>query len=303
MELDETNPLEVEQEAPAIENEAPETAPDEDEGPVSLDPTDDDDAPGPAQQDNGETAGDEPERVEYAEIEINGKTYQVPAELKDGYMMHADYTRKRQADAEYNRQLQAKEQDLQRMQEVSDQELNARAELIGINQRLEQYAQVDWNAWQDDDPIAAQKGWIDYQQLERKSGNISQQLNHVQAQRSEQTKQETAKRLQETRQFAEKEIKGWNPEVDAKVTEFATKTLGFPVDTLLGAYSPPVYKTIYLAWLGHQSQQRAANPAKPTQQLKPLTTVSQKTSGQSTRDPSEMSMAEYDKWAAKRFKD
>lgn len=293
---DETNPDVLEQEAPAIEPDEEMEVDTEAQASVEDDDEPDTDA---AEGQDGES---EPEEIEYAEVEINGKKYQIPAELKDGYLMQSDYTRKTQEVAEQRKQAEAYMAEVQKAQQISEQELNARAELIGINQRLEEYSKVDWNAWQDEDPISAQKGWIEYQQLERKSGQIGQHLNQVHSQRSEQTKQETAKRLQETRAFAEKEIKGWTPEVDAKVTQFAMKELGFPEETLINAYSPPVYRALYLAYLGQQSlqKQQTAKPTPTTQALKPLAKVSPKGGAPAQKSMSEMSMEEYADYMNKR---
>ena len=287
MEIDETNLADIEQEAPAIE-------PDEtDDEPVNIDDEPEDDTEADDGQD-GE-GDEEPEEIEYAEVELNGKKYQIPAELKDGYLMQSDYTRKTQEVAEQRKQIEARQAEIEALQQTSQEELNVRAELIGINQRLDEYQKVDWNAWQDEDPMAAQRGWMEYQQLEKKAGQAGQYLNQVQGQRTEKTKQETASRLQETRRFAEAKIKGWTPEVDAKVTKFATETLGFPVDTLINAYSPPVYQALYLAWVGQQSldRQSAAKPNANVQQLRPTAKVSAKGGAPATKSLADMSVDEY----------
>lgn len=291
MQIDGTNPADIEQETAidpdeeVIENDSQEEI---------EDLEDDDEAEGEADTEEGE-AQPEKEEIEYAEIELNGKKYQIPAELKDGYLMQSDYTRKTQEVAEQRKAIEARQAEIEQMGQVSEREMQAKVELHSINQRLEQYGQVDWNAWQDEDPISAQKGWIEYQQLERKAGHIGQQLQQVQSHRSEMAKQDTANRLQETRAFAEKNIKGWTPEIDAKVTEFATTELGFPVETLVGAYSPPVYNALYLAYLGSQSLKSATAKPKPqpSAQIKPLSKISGKGNAPSRKPLEEMSMDEY----------
>ncbi len=311
MPLDDTNTLAQEVETPSPD-ETVETNTNEDEGPVSLDPVDEPETAEEANPDEGEAESSEEEgttdpEVEFAEIEINGTTYQVPAELKDGYMQQADYTQKTQAIGESKRQLEAERAALEQSRQLSDEEMNARVSLASINQRIEQYENVDWNAWQDTDPVSAQKAWIEFQQLERSKTQYDTQISESQARRSEMAQQETAKRLHQTLEFAQKNIKGWSKEVDAKVTQFAVETLGFTQDTLKGAYNPQVYQTLYLAMLGHKSlsNQSAAKsvPGGRQKQIKPLKTVSAKNSGKVHKDPAEMSMAEYDKWAADKYKD
>lgn len=290
MQIDETNPADFEQET-AIEPDEDVIEDDQQDEPEDLD----DEAEGEADAEDDGEAEPEEEEIEYAEIELNGKKYQIPAELKDGYLMNADYTRKTQEVAEQRKANEARQAEIEQMGQVSEQEMQAKVELHSINQRIGQYQNVDWNAWQDEDPIAAQKGYIEYQQLERKAGHIGQQLQQVQNHRSELAKQDTAKRLQETREFAEKNIKGWTPEIDAKVTEFATTELGFPVETLVGAYSPPVYNTLYLAYLGAQSLKSATAKPKPqpSAQIKPLSKVGGKGNAGARKPLEEMTMDEY----------
>lgn len=290
MKFDEKTPLDLEQEPEqetAIETADTPIPDDDDMEEVQSD--DGLEADDQADESDDE-AGDEP-ALEMAEIEINGKRYQVPAEIKDGFLMDKDYRQKTQSLAEERRQVEARAAEIDQIRNVAQEELNARAHLIGINQRLEQYAQVNWNAWGDEDPVAAQKGWIEYQQLERQAGQIGQFLQTAEAKRTENAQQETAKRLQETRDFAEKNIPGWTPEIDAQVTDFAVKELGFPVETLIGAYSPPVYKTLHLAWIGAQTMKAAtAKPsaARPQQpKIKPLNTISAR-SGAGPRDPAKI---------------
>tara|TARA_R110002110_G_scaffold37601_4_gene124041 strand:- start:4888 stop:5796 length:909 start_codon:yes stop_codon:yes gene_type:complete len=295
MQIEETNPDDFEQET-ATEVDPDETEIDIDE-PESLD----DDEPDLETAKDGEEAP-QTEEIEYAEIELNGKKYQVPAELKDGYLMQSDYTRKTQEVAEQRKQAEAYMAQVQQAQEFSEQEIYKRAELIGINQRLEQYKQVDWNAWQNEDPMECQRGWMEFQTLQGKAAETGQELEKAKSERTAQAQQTSAKRLQETRAFAEREIKGWTPEVDAKVTEFATKKLGFPVETLLEAYSPPVYNALYLAWVGSQALERqsTAKPAAKVQQLNPSAKVSPKGGVPARKSLSDMSVDEYADYMNKR---
>lgn len=298
--LDETNPI-ADNSTPVTET--PKT--EQDEGPVSVaSPFTQDEQDADAVEDVGAPDGED--AIEYAEIELNGKKYQVPAELKDGYLMQADYTRKTQATAELTRQYEAKVADANRILEVSQEEMRARAHVLGLDAELAQYANVDWNRLEADDPISAQSHFRRWQMLKDQKASAEGFINSKANERTQLTQQDTARRLEETRQFAEKNIKGWNEGLDAQITEFAVKELGFTRDTLQAAYTPAVYRALYLAHIGQQTLSRsAAAPGlsaggKP--QIKPLTTVSAKASGMSSKDPSEMSMAEYDKWAASKFK-
>lgn len=290
-----------EQATPAIETQAPQTEPTDDI--VDLD------APEEAEAETGsENEGEKPEgeteeetgeekpdyEPDLVEIELNGKKYAVPAELKDGYLMQADYTRKTQEVAEMRKTAEARVAEAETQFSVSQEVLQARAALMVHDNQLEQYQNMDWQQFENDDPVGAMSAWRQFQQLKETRGNIAGYLNEQQTQRSAQAEQDTANRLRETTEFAKTKIPGWTPEIDAKITDFATSELGFTRETLLGAYSPAVYKTMHLAWLGHQSlmkQQAAPKPQTPN--VQPLRTVSAKASPTVTKAPEDMSMEEY----------
>lgn len=226
-------------------------------------------------------------------IEHDGKQYQVPKAIKAGIMMQADYTRKTQEVAEQRKELESRSQQIAQQSQASEEELTARASLIGVNQALQQYSQVNWDQLEQQDPIAAQTHWRKYQTLQQQQQQIQSGLSALGEQRSLQAQQETAKRVEETRQFAQKEIRGWTPELDTKMTEFAVKELGFDRAALGNAINPQVYRAMYLAYLGQQTLNKPANTAAATTQAKPLSTVGAKASPASGKSLADMTMDEY----------
>lgn len=236
----------------------------------------------------------------YEDFEFDGKAYKIPSALKDGYLRQADYTRKTQETAAQAKALQVREAELQRQQQVSEEEFDARYALRAVEHELESFKDVNWMELQsinpEEDPVGAmqaQQKWARYQQLTGIKDRAGQFLQQAAQQRTQAAEQETANRLRATAEFAEREIKGWTPEIDQKVTQFAVKTLGYDVDTLKSAYNPQVYRTLYLAWVGHQSQtrQQAAKPA--TTPVAATQTVSAKGNAVVQKDPEEMTMSEY----------
>lgn len=268
----------------AIEQEAPEQ-------PVDLEAQRDEEANPPAE---GEEQQPEPDDSE--EFEWQGKQVRGPKGLKDGVLMHADYTRKTQEVAERRKELETREQAIIQQSKAHEEQAELYGKLYSYKTQLEPYAkltQADWDQWSTDDPIAANDGWRRYQQLQQDAQKAYWEVNQRQQERTKQEQQATAKRLTETREFAEKNIPGWSPEVDAKVTEFAVKEMGFDVDTLKAAYNPPVYRTLYLAWLGHQTMQKANAPVAKAPPPKPLEVVAAKAAPPARKDLKSMSMEEY----------
>jgi len=212
---------------------------------------------------------------ELADVEYEGKAYKLPPELKDALLRTADYTRKTQEVAEQRKSVEARMAEADKAYQTSQDVLEARAAIMNIDGALKNYENVNWQQLENEDPMAAMSHWRQYQQLQQQRGQVAQYLDKTQAELSEKVAQETDKRLRETRAFAEKELKGWSPDLDNKITEFATKELGFTVDALRAQYTPQVYRTLYLAHLGHQALQKQASPPKPAQQhvQQPLTKV------------------------------
>lgn len=237
----------------------------------------------------------------YEDFEIDGKVYKVPSEIKDGYLRTADYTRKTQEVSETRKQLQSREQELNQRFDHSEQEFNAWIELTEVSKQLDRVKDVDWNAEAQklaDDPIAfqeLQRVYMQFQQLQQRGQQLTDQTKQFAQARTDAAKQETATRLTATRDYAEKNIKGWTPELDAKITDFAMTTGGFDRETLTSALTPQVYSLLHLAFLGHQSQtrQQTAKPTPQTVSLTPTQTVTAKASVQGSFDPEKSSMSDY----------
>lgn len=257
----------------------------------------------------------EPEEADpwagYEDFDFDGEIVKIPSKLKDGYLRTADYTRKTQEVAETRKQLQAREQELNQRFQQTEEEYNAHLELSQISKHLKQVEGIDWAAEYQkilsdpaliDDPLAQQAEvnkfqaiYMQAQNLTAKQQALLQQTTEAAQRRTEAAQQDTAKRLAATTEFAVKNIKGWTPDLDAKITEFAVKDLGFDVDTLKGSYTPQIYKTLHLAYLGQQTQirQQTAKPTQASAQVSATRTVTAKANPQATKAPEDMSESEY----------
>jgi hypothetical protein len=248
-----------------------------------------------------DTEGNKSEADELEDYEVDGKSYKIPKALKPMLMMNADYTRKTQETAELRKTYEAKIQEAESAYAVSQEVLEKRAHLMNIDAQLQQYQGVNWQQLEQEDPVAAMSHWRNFQMLKDTRSEVAQNLDKVQNDRSEKAKQETANRLRQTVEYAQKEIPGWTPEIDAKITEFATTGLGFNREQLTSALDPQIYKTLHLAWIGQQTlqKQNAAAPRQPTPQ-KPLSTVTPKASPSARKSAAEMSVDEMAAFLNKR---
>lgn len=273
----------VSEPAAAIEGNANPPAPE----PVNLQEPEIESGPEPVAQ---------AEPDDFEEIEWSGRTFRGPKGLKDGVLMHADYTRKTQATAERGRELDAREAQIAQQAKATDEELGIRANLHHVNGELKRLESFDWNAYQAmrrEDPLGADEAWQYVQHLKGQKAEAERQLGDRQRARFEETQRETAKRFEDTNTF-KKTIPGWTPEMDSKIIDFA-KSEGVTSEQLAGVMSPAVYKILNLARLGADLLSKQSNPApKPlTPAPQPLAVVGAKSSPTAKKSLADMDMEEY----------
>lgn len=277
---------EVEQEIPAIE---PEMEADE---PVNLEET------GEEQEveENAENAEtEESDEDDLEEFEWNGRKVKGPKGLKEGLMMQADYTRKTQEVANTRKELEARAQRLEQQFQASEEYLDARADLRAVTKELERFEGFDWSAYQQarlTDPLSADEAWNYAQHLRSQKAQLEAVIQQHDTRRTAEAQQEIAKRMQETHEYAKTNIKGWTPETDKQVVEFALSK-GVTREQMQSLMSPLVYEMLYLARIGQEALNKPA--PKPAQQkpTAPLKVVGGRSTPGARKSLAEMDMDEY----------
>lgn len=240
--------------------------------------------------DGGE--GDPPE-IEYVTLDVDGKQYQVPKELEGMFLKNKDYTQKTQATAAKAKELDERETQLKQQAEVSEAELDARAELSTVTKQLAEFAkltQADWDAHHNNDPMGTDKAWRHFHFLKDQKAELEGKISTAQTERTEKAQQELAKRVQDTVAFAKESIPGWKPELTDTLVKFAVEDMQVPEALLKDNWSPTLYKLLHRAHLGEQSlkKQAAAIKPAPKQPIAPLSTVTPKGAPVQRRSLSEL---------------
>lgn len=250
---DTTNPgeaeavhAEVEQEVESVETETHEPELDEDGNPIESEQAEDDSE----------------------EVEVDGVKHKIPKALKPHLMMQADYTRKTQEVAELRKAVEAERE---AVTNASAEEIGARARIVAMDERISQYNQVDWDAWENQDPFAAQKGWREFQTLQNQRGQAAHTLAQLSQQRTLAEQQETAKRIEEGRKVLERDIPGWSPEIGAKLLDFGVKQFGFERSEIEEFTDPRMVKVLHAAFEGLKVKEQAkkAQGHQKAQEVKP----------------------------------
>lgn len=243
----------------------------------------------PVVEDAAETpteAQTEASAPESIEIEFEGSTYKVPPELKklqEGYLRQEDYTRKTQEAAEMRKVADLTLQQAQAQQALQQVTQPYLESLIATNNQIKAFQNVDWNAYTDQDPVAANKHWIAYQALKDRKANLEHEMQGAAAQHMQKVRDAAENLKKENSKILTEKVKGWNTERDQKVREFAGKNYGFSPQELGQVFDARVLRLMNDAYEWQTLQ--AAKPAIQKQvaqaqkTLKPTATQSQ-TQGQ-----------------------
>lgn len=234
--------------------------------------------------------------AEVEEIEIEGKRYALPKELKDKFLMHGDYTRKTQEVAEQRKVLEQEAQAFGQRQERIMAHMQDHARMIAISEQLAQYDQVDWQALNQDDPQQAQALFFQRQQLQSVQQQLGAKLSQAEQQFALEKQQEAAKRFEQGKAVLAKEIPGWNPELAGKIRDFGVQVFGSAeaMSKSLDLNDPYNIKLLNLARIGFEAQHRATQKPKPAQ-AKPVSRVSPSANAVQ-KPPEQMSDAEWYRW-------
>lgn len=245
------------------------------------------DAPGPEEDED-----DEEQTLE--EIERDGRRAKIPSWLKPELMMQADYTRKTQELAEARRALETERSSVQ---QASEAELTAHANLALIDGQIAQYSKVDWNAWHDSEPFAAQKAFAQFQLLKDAHVQTTGYLGSVQQERAIREQQISAMRLEHGAAELSRDIKDWSPQMAAKLLDFGQKKFGFSREDLDGIDDPRAVKVLHAAfqWEEHRTKQKQAQNHAAAQTIRPAARV-----GGASPKPGLDDRLSADEWARRR---
>jgi hypothetical protein len=277
-----TNPV-PEQDAPAPEVERTEAEPE-----IDLD-------------DLEEVPEGEATEEELAEIEADGKKYQVPAALRDKFLMQADYTKKTQTLAEERRQLEQANKDFQAQQQALQNHVGEVSKLVNLDEQMAWYDKVDWIALNKQDPVKCQELQIQRGMLERQRNELGVKLANEWQTRVTHEQQEIAKRYEQGLAVISKAIPDWSQSYADELTNYAVKNYGASKEQLreVQLIHPGLVVVLHKAYKLDQilAKQRAATGKPQPPEPVPVTTVGSRNSPASTapRDSDDI-----DTWMKKR---
>lgn len=271
---------------PAEQASAAAPAPEVTNAPAADKPADELDESGQPIEGQAAGADDDSEEVEH-----EGQKYRIPKALKPALLMQADYTRKTQELAEQRR---AAEAERAQARQVSQERLQAMARVVALDERIAAYGQTNWQSFSQNDPVAAQAAFMEFQQVKDARASLAAQLQQHEQQEHFEAQRQAAKRAEEGQAVLQRDIKGWGPELARQLSYYAVKEMGFQPQDIAQVADPRAVKLLHAAWLGHQvlAKQQQKPLANDTAAPKPVTKVT----GSSAPARRDMNTLSTDDW-------
>lgn len=208
------------------------------------------------------------------EIEHEGRPYRIPAGLQSAFLAQADYARKDKELAEHRRRLEEERKGLARSVELAHATAQDRIRLAGIDEDLDVFEGIDWDAFAAEEPQEAQALWAQYQQLADVRERFAWQLAHQEEESRLDAERRLADEMAQAGQVLSREIQGWSPEIALKLVDYA-QAFGVTLEELREVADARLWKILHRAHQGEEllKQQEAARQTAKTQAVRPAVQV------------------------------
>jgi hypothetical protein len=250
----EAQPEEEEEQAAPQENEEEATEAEADDTPEE-------------ESDEQVEAEEEEAEPELVEVEVDGESYRVPEALKDKIMLQADYTRKTQEVAEQRKQVEQMQYQLQEQAKLQQTSLAEYAQLMALDNQLQAYQSVDWNALYDSDPAEFVRLKEARRDLIDSRTTLANNIGAIQQQHQAEQRDLYLKAVEEGKKVLAKEIPNWNSDLAKNLNALAIDKYGFTQEELSTVVDPRVVKLLHDAYRFQKQQSNKPLADKRVQNL------------------------------------
>jgi hypothetical protein len=160
---------------------------------------------------------------ELVEVTYDGKTYELPAELKDALLRQQDYTRKTQEVAEGRRALEDARGRHDRHTTAMRAHFTDAARVMALTEQMRGFDQVDWAALKAQDPQRADALWQQRQKLRDMRNRAIRAWSEKDREHASHSQRATARRVEEVHAHLPRLIADWSPELDGKLAVYGTE--------------------------------------------------------------------------------
>jgi len=197
-------------------------------------------------------------------VKVDGQEFEVSLdELRNGYQRQSDYTRKSQAIAE---QRKAYEANLQAVQQEREQYGQVLANMAHYqNLELQKFADVNWAALKEEDPMEYMEKRIEFQEAKDKIAQVQAEQQRV----YEQTRNEVSEHLNKVVQEEAKKLVQALPEYADPSSSLKNDlrnyalSLGFSDNDINGITDHRVVLVLHKAMMNDSAAKSSVKKAKP----------------------------------------
>lgn len=245
-----------------------------------------------------EALGETSQAEELVDVEYEGKTHKVPASLKDALLRQADYTRKTTEVAEQRKAVEAAQQSIEVVRNLSVATQEAMAQAKALDLRIEELRQTSIEGLPESTVTQLQRALL---QMEQQKTGVEGDIKQLLDADRQRISGETAKFRQEAIEKAAKEIPNFDDKRRADLESLAVK-LGVDEADAKQITDAAAYKILHLADIGQKfiDRQRAAKKVENAQSASPVPEVGGKT--QAAKNPDRMTTEEWMKWRERQLK-
>lgn len=238
---------------------------------------------------------EQPVEEEVEEVEVDGKTYRLPKDVKPYLMRHIDYTQKTMALADERRALETTKTETRAQLEQQQKDLENVVKLRVLDDNISKYEQINWQQLSEQDPVRGQTLLAQYMQLKNAKDNLTNELQIRKRETELNEQREAAKLKADNQAIVQRDIPGWTPERERQVKAFAVSTYGFDANEVEGLFDAKVLKLLNDAYLGKQISKTKPLGTGQGKPIKPVTALKSGSVG-AQKNPAQMTPAEYAKW-------
>lgn len=204
----------------------------------------------PEQEEQAEQPPEESEeseaQPEFAEVEYEGKSYQVPPELKEALLRQSDYTKKTTEVSERQRALEQKELQIRAVENERKFHDTVKDDITQIQKldfQIEQWKSVDVTGMSSEElwKISRQ-----VEQLKEKRAELSNGINSKWQTHQGEQQRLAQEALSKAQEHVSKLIKGWGPESQRAIRDYALSE-GYTAPELDSLADPRLVKTLWKA--------------------------------------------------------
>lgn len=169
-------------------------------------------------------------------VEYEGKTYQVPTEIKEALLRQSDYTKKSQEVADIRRSAELKAKAMADAEAFGNSVRKEVSEVQAISSQLEQYKTLDWSQMTAEQMYLAKHN-MDL--LKEKRNEIQESLKGKQNEFMRNREQKRQELIGETVKYLGTQVRGWSDKHGEELTSYV-KGLGYQQDSMLNMFTDPV---------------------------------------------------------------